>query len=66
LRARERWRTIGTSAGDVDALLPPVDLDGVDAVLGSVPDVGQHTEAVLAELGFDRATIDRMQATGAI
>jgi itaconate CoA-transferase len=66
LRARERWRTIGTSAGDVDALLPPADLDGVDAVLGDVPDVGQHTESVLAELGYDRATIDRMRATEAI
>jgi formyl-CoA transferase len=66
LRTRERWRTIGTSAGDVDALLPPANLDGVEAVLGDVPDVGQQTEAVLAEFGYDRATIDRMRATEAI
>jgi crotonobetainyl-CoA:carnitine CoA-transferase CaiB-like acyl-CoA transferase len=66
LRARERWRTIGTSTGDVDALLPPADIDGVEALLGDVPDVGQHTEAVLVELGYDRATIDRMRATEAI
>jgi len=66
LRARERWRAIGTSAGAIDALLPPADLDGVDPVMGAVPEVGQQTEAVLAELGYDRAAIDDMRATGAI
>jgi itaconate CoA-transferase len=66
LRARERWRTIATSAGEIEALLPPVDLDGVDGVMGDVPDVGQHTESVLGELGYDRATMDSMRATGAI
>jgi len=66
LRARERWRTIDTSTGAIDALLPPSDLGGVDAVMGDVPDVGEHTEAVLIELGYDRATIDTMRATGAI
>jgi crotonobetainyl-CoA:carnitine CoA-transferase CaiB-like acyl-CoA transferase len=66
LRARERWRAIGTSAGAIDALLPPADLAGVDPVMGAVPEVGQQTEAVLAELGYDRAAIDDMRATGAI
>jgi len=66
LRARERWRAIATSAGEIDALLPPADLNGVDPVMGAVPEVGQQTEAVLAELGYDRAVIDDMRATGAI
>jgi itaconate CoA-transferase len=66
LGARNRWHTVGTSAGEVQALLPPVDLSGIDAVMGDVPDVGQQTESVLAELGYDRATIDGMRATGAI
>jgi crotonobetainyl-CoA:carnitine CoA-transferase CaiB-like acyl-CoA transferase len=66
LRDRGRWRTIGTSAGMIEALLPPADLRGVDAAMGDVPDVGQHTEVVLAELGYDRATIESMHATGAI
>jgi itaconate CoA-transferase len=65
-RARERWRTIGTSAGPIDALLPPADLDGLAPVMGNVPDVGEHTDAVLAELGYDRATTDAMRASGAI
>lgn len=66
LRARERWRTIGTSAGAIDALLPPADLNAVEAVMGDVPDVGQQTESVLTELGYDRGTIEGMRATGAI
>jgi len=66
LRARNRWRTIGTSMGEIDALLPPADLNGVDAVMGDVPAVGQHTESVLAELGYDRTTIESMRATNAI
>jgi len=66
LRARKRWRTIGTSGGEIDALLPPVDLDHVDAVMGDVPAVGEHTESVLAELGYDHAAIESMRATGAI
>ena len=66
LRARNRWRTVATSAGAIDALLPPADLGGVDAAMGAVPDVGQQTETILAELGFDRARIDSMRATGAI
>jgi itaconate CoA-transferase len=66
LRARDRWRTVGTSAGEIEALLPPADLDGVDAVMGDVPAVGEHTESVLAELGYDHAAIESMRATGAI
>lgn len=66
LHARHRWRTIATSSGAIDALLPPASLDGVDCAMGDVPDVGQHTEAVLAELGYDRATMDSMRATGMI
>jgi itaconate CoA-transferase len=66
LRARDRWRAVGTSAGAIDALLPPAQLEGVDIVMGAVPDVGQHTEAILTELGYDRARIDGMRAAGAI
>jgi len=66
LRARDRWRTVETSAGAIDALLPPADLNGVDALMGSIPDVGQHTDSVLAELGYDRETIHGMRAAGAL
>lgn len=55
---RDRWRTIDSAAGPIRALLPPVQMDGVDPVMGAVPELGQHSESILLELGFDQATID--------
>ena len=66
LAARNRWRRVDTSGGEIEAMLPPVDLDGVDPVMGGVPAVGQHTDAVLVELGYDQGAIDAMRAAGAI
>ena len=66
LRARDRWRRVGTSAGEIDALLPPANIAGADVVMADVPAVGQHTAAVLAELGYDDAGVGRLRSTGAI
>ncbi len=66
LAARRRWHRVGSGAGTFDALLPPANIDGVDAVMGDVPDVGQHTADVLAELGYDDAGISRLRSAGAI
>ncbi|RAK95995.1 CaiB/BaiF CoA transferase family protein [Aspergillus ibericus CBS 121593] len=57
LKARQRWTTVSTPAGTVPALLPPGmtlgDADMYGARMDAVPDVGEHNEAILAELGFD-------------
>jgi itaconate CoA-transferase len=37
LRARGRWRPVRTPGGDIDALLTPVQIDGQQLVMGSVP-----------------------------
>jgi itaconate CoA-transferase len=66
LRARDRWRAIDTEAGRIDALLPPTALGAGEPVMGALPKVGEHTSAILAELGYDRPTIDRMRETRAI
>jgi itaconate CoA-transferase len=52
LAARDRWRDVATPGGPVRALLPPVTLDGREAAMGDVPALGQHTAAILAELGL--------------
>jgi itaconate CoA-transferase len=54
LSARKRWRTVGSPAGPLQALLPPVTVPGRQAVMGAVPALGQHTAAILAELGPDQ------------
>lgn len=66
LRARDRWRSVGTPGGPVEMLLPPADVSGVEPVLGDVPALGQHTDSVLAELGYDRASIDGLRAAHVI
>ena len=52
LRARDRWVDIATSAGPVAALLPP-GMAAADAPrMDPVPALGEHTEALLLELGY--------------
>jgi crotonobetainyl-CoA:carnitine CoA-transferase CaiB-like acyl-CoA transferase len=62
LASRERWRTYHSPAGELRALLPPVTMSDSTPVMGPIPEVGQHTDAVLAEFGI-RAPITA--ATGA-
>lgn len=66
LEARGRWRTVATSAGPVRALLPPANIGGVEPVMGDVPALGEHTDAVLAWLGYRATDIQTMRAQCAI
>ena len=53
LVARGRWKVTTTPGGRLaPALLPPIQLSGDKPVIGPVPALGEHTEAVLAELGM--------------
>jgi itaconate CoA-transferase len=52
LAARDRWRQVATPAGQVRALLPPVTVPGREPAMGNVPALGEHTAAILAELGL--------------
>jgi itaconate CoA-transferase len=53
---RDRWSVVETPVGQVPALRPPAILTGVDAIIDDrfdpVPALGEHTEAILAELGL--------------
>lgn len=57
LKARGRWATVNSQAGPLPALLPPVTMENVETVMNEVPAVGQHTDNILAEIGFDSETI---------
>ena len=57
LAQRDRWRDVGSPVGPLRALRPPVHMDGVDPIMGDIPSLGQHSQAILEELGFDAATI---------
>jgi itaconate CoA-transferase len=63
LAARDRWREVGTPAGPVRALLPPVSVPGREAAMGAVPALGQHTAAILAEfMAYPGTPTDRRTA----
>ena len=51
LTARDRWRTVGTSKGDIQALRPPPVISGFEQPMGAVPGLGEHTDAVLGNWG---------------
>jgi itaconate CoA-transferase len=53
LRERDRWRDVGSAAGTLRQLLPPAMPDGLEPRIGPIPELGEHTEAVLAELGIE-------------
>lgn len=52
LVARDRWREVDTPGGPVQGLLPPMTFTDVELPMGAVPALGQHTGAILAELGL--------------
>ena len=66
LAARGRWRQVDTPAGPVPTLLPPGSWDDGDPRLDAVPALGQHTDAVLTELGVSKTEIAALRAAEAI
>jgi crotonobetainyl-CoA:carnitine CoA-transferase CaiB-like acyl-CoA transferase len=58
LVGRDRWSTIDSPVGPLRALLPPVLMEGFVPVMGAVPSLGQHSQAILEELGYDADTIE--------
>lgn len=59
LAARNRWREVETPNGSVVLPEPPLSFAGPRTPMGAVPGLGEHTGAVLAELGIDPASVVR-------
>jgi itaconate CoA-transferase len=66
LTERDRWREIGSPAGPVLGLLPPPESADWDWRLDPIPALGEHTDAVLVELGFGAGELADMRAAGVI
>jgi itaconate CoA-transferase len=66
LAARARWTEIGSPAGPLPALLPPGTNDRFAPRMDAVPALGEHTDAILRELGYADERIARLRADGAI
>jgi crotonobetainyl-CoA:carnitine CoA-transferase CaiB-like acyl-CoA transferase len=66
LAARARWTEVGSPVGPLHALLPPAVLADSRARMDPVPDVGEHTDAVLAERGFGSAERRALRAASTV
>ncbi|GAB3032582.1 dehydratase [Nocardioides flavus (ex Wang et al. 2016)] len=64
LRARDRWRSIDIEGGTTSALLPPATFEDVEAAMGAVPALGEHTRALLLEAGLDRSEAEAILRRG--
>jgi itaconate CoA-transferase len=66
LHARGRLTEVASPVGPLPALRPPGLPEDFEPVMGAIPAVGQHTEAILAELGYGADEIAALRADGAI
>ncbi len=66
LKARGRWVQVDTAAGPVPAMLPPGVQDAAQARMDPVPALGQHTAAILRELGYADGDLSRLREAGAV
>jgi crotonobetainyl-CoA:carnitine CoA-transferase CaiB-like acyl-CoA transferase len=67
LAARSRWAPLPVPGGPpVPVLRPPVDSDGWAWSPRPVPDIGEHTDAVLGWLGYPPAEIVALRERGAV
>lgn len=57
--ARNRWREVDTPAGRIPALLPPGGI-GVEPRMDAVPDLGEHSSALLVEIGYSEDDIAKL------
>ena len=66
LAARQRWQTVGSPAGDIPALLPPGKNSAFTYRMDPIPQLGEHTEAILTSLGHSAEAIANLRAKKAI
>jgi itaconate CoA-transferase len=66
LKARQRWTEVQTPVGALPALLPPATSSAFDARMDPIPDIGEHTLAILKSLGVSDEIIAKLEAAKAI
>jgi itaconate CoA-transferase len=66
LRARKRQVEVLTPAGPIKAMLPPGVPDSFEPRMDAIPAIGQHTDAILRELGYPPSAVAKLREQGAI
>jgi itaconate CoA-transferase len=66
LGERERWSEVATPVGPLPALLPPPLTDAYTPAMGAIPALGEHTDGVLAWLGYGKSEVEALRTDGLI
>jgi len=66
LAARDRWREVSSQSGPLQVLLPPGTPTDAEPVMAPIPAVGEHTDTILRELGYEEETVAALRREGAI
>lgn len=66
LQARDGWREVDSPVGKLPSLLPPGRNAAFTPRMDAVPALGQHTQDILAELGFSAHEQASLAAGGAL
>lgn len=66
LSSRDRWREVDSSAGPLQALLPPITYPGLEPRMDPIPDVGEDNWSVLESLGYQADEIKRFHVDGVV
>jgi len=59
-----RWAEVESPAGPIRALPSPISTGSTQPALGPIPAVGEHTDAILAELGLTDAELTALRGSG--
>lgn len=63
---RDRWQDVGSPVGPIPMLLPPVGMSGVEPRMDPIPDVGDHTDTILGDLGISPEKVAELHREGAV
>jgi itaconate CoA-transferase len=66
LKVRDRWREMGSPVGPLPTLLPPATMREFEARIDPVPALGEHTDGILAAIGYSANEIAALHATAAV
>jgi itaconate CoA-transferase len=66
LAARGRWKDVGSPVGPLRALLPPGIPEDAEPAMAPIPSVGEHTDEILEELGYDEVAVSALRRRAAV